>query len=166
MKHNVPKKNKKSTMNIRACEYEVGMALWRWLCGFQVALPGRYSYKRVKGRSRTARPFTHKNPMQPASHRDSHTRPDSAQTPHTTSIATKSAPYTRLITTSALVLQSQHRIMRVGSDMHTGDSRYVPLYKEFHAIANGWTGTELRPRRLWRMRLRQRLLRTLRQWSS
>ena len=30
--------------------------------------------------------------MQPASHRDSHTRPDSAQTQHTTSIATKSAP--------------------------------------------------------------------------
>ena len=34
----------------------------------------------------------------------------SAQTQHTTSIATKSAPYTRLITTSALALQSQHRI--------------------------------------------------------
>ena len=33
----------------------------------------------------------------------------SAQTQHTTSIATKSAPYTRLITTSALALQSQHR---------------------------------------------------------
>ena len=28
---------------------------------------------------------------------------------HTTSIATKSAPYTRLVTTSALALQSQHR---------------------------------------------------------
>ena len=57
------------------------------------------------------KPFTHKNPMQPASHRDSHTRPDLAQTQHTTSIATKSAPYTRLIdiTTSALALQSQHR---------------------------------------------------------
>ena len=40
--------------------------------------------------------------MQPASHRDSHTHPDSAQTQHTTSIATKSAPYTRHITTSAL----------------------------------------------------------------
>ena len=31
------------------------------------------------------------------------------QTQHTTSIATKSAPYTRHITTSALALQSQHR---------------------------------------------------------
>ena len=44
-----------------------------------------------------------------AGHRDSHTRPDSAQTQHTTSTATKSTPYTRLITTSALALQSQHR---------------------------------------------------------
>ena len=44
--------------------------------------------------------------MQPASHRNSHTHPDSAQTQHTTSIATTSAPYTRLITTSALALQS------------------------------------------------------------
>ena len=35
--------------------------------------------------------------------------PDSAQTRHTTSMATNSAPYTRLITTSALALQSQHR---------------------------------------------------------
>ena len=51
----------------------------------------RGSYKRVKGRSHTVekrKPFTHKNPMQPASHRDSHTHPDSAQTQHTTSIAT------------------------------------------------------------------------------
>ena len=39
------------------------------------------------------------NPMQSASRRDSHTHPDSAQTRHTTSIATNSAPYTRLITT-------------------------------------------------------------------
>ena len=31
---------------------------------------------------------THTNAMQPASHRGSHTRPDSAQTRHTTSIAT------------------------------------------------------------------------------
>ena len=30
--------------------------------------------------------------------KESHTRPDSAQTQHTTSIATRSAPYTRLIT--------------------------------------------------------------------
>ena len=42
--------------------------------------------------------------MQPACHRDSHTHPHSAQTQHTTSIATKSAPYTRHITTSALAL--------------------------------------------------------------
>ena len=33
-------------------------------------------------------------------------------TQHTTSIATKGAPYTRLITTSALALQSQHRSFR------------------------------------------------------
>ena len=32
--------------------------------------------------------LTHTNPMQPASHRGYHTRPDSAQTRHTTSIAT------------------------------------------------------------------------------
>ena len=31
------------------------------------------------------------------------------KTQHTTSTATKSAPYTRLITTSALALRSQHR---------------------------------------------------------
>ena len=36
----------------------------------------------------------HTNPMQPASHRGAHTRTDSAQTHHTTSIATNSAPYT------------------------------------------------------------------------
>ena len=34
---------------------------------------------------------SHTNPMQTASHRGSHTRPDSAQTRHTTSIATNSA---------------------------------------------------------------------------
>ena len=39
--------------------------------------------------------------MQQASHRGSHTRTDSAQTHHTTSIATNSATYTRHITTSA-----------------------------------------------------------------
>ena len=48
---------------------------------------------------------THTNPMQPASHAVL-TRLDSAQTRHTTNIATNSAPYTRLITTSALALQS------------------------------------------------------------
>ena len=69
--------------------------------------------KRVKGRSHTAeeqKAIHPQNPMQPASHRDSHTRPDSAQTPYTTSIAAKSAPYTRLITT---------RISRISSLMDT-----------------------------------------------
>ena len=40
---------------------------------------------------KTKKQFTNTNPMQPASHRDSHTRPDSAQTQHTTSIASNSA---------------------------------------------------------------------------
>ena len=38
------------------------------------------SYKRVKGRNEST--CTHTNPMQPASHRGSHTRTDSAQTRH------------------------------------------------------------------------------------
>ena len=38
----------------------------------------------------------------PCNQPESHTRLDSAQTRHPTSIATSSAPYTRLITTSAL----------------------------------------------------------------
>ena len=45
----------------------------------------------------------------PMMHGGSHTRPESAQTRHTTILATNSAPYTRLITTSALAQQSQHR---------------------------------------------------------
>ena len=77
--------------------------------------------------------------MQPASHRDSHTRPDSAQTQHTTSIAnylhlhyiyiaTKRAPYTRHISTSALAQQSQHLRLCTfgccyGSCRHRGVSR-------------------------------------------
>ena len=47
--------------------------------------------------------------MQPASHRDCHTRTDPAHTHRTTSTATSSAPYTCPIMTSALALQSQHR---------------------------------------------------------
>ena len=52
---------------------------------------------------------THTNPMQPGSHRDSHTRTDPAHTNRTTSTATHRATYTCPIMTSALALQSQHR---------------------------------------------------------
>ena len=44
---------------------------------------------------------------------------DPAQTRHTTSKATNSAPYTRLITTSALALQSQLRNADVELGPHT-----------------------------------------------
>ena len=47
--------------------------------------------------------------MQPASHRDCHTRTDPARTHRTTNTATNRAPYTCPIMTSALALQSQHR---------------------------------------------------------
>ena len=65
--------------------------------------------------------------MQPASHRDSHTHPDSAQTQHTPSIATKSAPYTRHITTSALALQS----------VHAGSFLRIVAYP-FHYLVTTW----------------------------
>ena len=89
------------------------------------------AYNRVKGRSHivdqrvsmqshkphaTSQPslFSHTHSagvtaQQAQALRGSHTRPDSAQTRHTTSIAANSAPYTRPIMTSALALQSQHR---------------------------------------------------------
>ena len=73
------------------------------------------SYKRVKFRKGEATLWgnesacTPTNPMQPASHRGSHTRTHSAQTHRTTSTATNSAPYTFPIMTSALALQTQHR---------------------------------------------------------
>ena len=78
-----------------ACCMELSMSVCCFVlprCGFSLSLFGN-----------------HVPCMQPASHRDSHTHPHLAQTQHTTSIATKSAPYTRHITTSALALQSQHR---------------------------------------------------------
>ena len=58
---------------------------------------------------------THTNSMQPGSHHESHTRPDSAQTRHTTSVGTSRAPYTRLITTSALALQTPVHALAVAS---------------------------------------------------
>ena len=79
--------------------------------------------------------------MQPASHRGSHTRPDSAQTRHTTSKATNSAPCTSIITTSALAQQSQH----LGVDVSREVVRGALQRSAQHATALHYAGGDAPP---------------------
>ena len=72
--------------------------------------------------------------MHPARHRGSHTRTDSAQTHHTTSIATNSAPYTRLITTSALDEATLHVSAGYDYDIHVVGIDDYPY--EYYPYAN------------------------------
>ena len=67
------------------------------------------SYKKIereKSLWRNDSTCTHTNPMQPASHRDCHTRTDPVHTHNATSTATNRALYTFPIMTSALALQT------------------------------------------------------------